>query len=491
MQGRQIYLPAMESTYLSGGCNGSMGRRASILAGLHYGCTLMNDSSVKCWGWGSSGELGDGTFGTRGTPAAVCETGSGPSCTGGARLTGVVGLAGPFGRVCALKENGTAWCWGNNSTGGLGDGTTTDRANPVAVCRTGAGSECNPLTNIVSIAAGLHSCAVLADGTVRCWGQNSNGEVGDGTQTGDTCDFAVCRLTPTPVCTAGTNCTGAQMLSDVVAVTVGAGHTCALLASSHVKCWGRNDFGQAGIGTTGAPVLHPTEVCASGTGGTCVSLTGVYGIAAGTDYTCAVMGDGHVKCWGYSSEGGVGDGAGSSMKTNPVDVCVSGSGAGCAGGAALTDAVAISAGGSNTCALVADGTAYCWGLADKGAIGHGSLTGAGCSGACEPNARKVCATGSGLTCNGDPLTSLVAINTGYGVSCALGDNDVLKCWGNDQMAGIGDGAVGDGNGITCGGGATATCRPNPVNVCNSGAGADCTPLANPAMRIGQLYTVGL
>ncbi|HSS01215.1 MAG TPA: hypothetical protein VLM79_29355, partial [Kofleriaceae bacterium] len=124
------------------------------------------------------------------------------------------------GHSCAIREDHTAWCWGRNEAGQLGDGTVDDRTEPVQV----AGA-----TSFTAIAAGFdHTCAVAEDRSVWCWGSNESGQAGN----------AAASLQPVPV----------GNISDVTAITVGRDHSCALTGDGHVKCWGANDSGQLGNG---------------------------------------------------------------------------------------------------------------------------------------------------------------------------------------------------------------------------------------------------
>jgi len=152
----------------------------AITAGEYHTCALMTTGQVKCWGWNGSGELGDGTNISRSTPVDVSGMGSGVSA-----------VDAGWWYTCALTTNGTVNCWGSNSAGGLGDGTTTDRSTPVAV----AGA----LSGVTAIAVGLwHTCGLTTGGGVKCWGSNSNGELGDGTTTDRTTPVAVSGLPGTP-----------------------------------------------------------------------------------------------------------------------------------------------------------------------------------------------------------------------------------------------------------------------------------------------------
>jgi len=184
-------------------------------------------------------------------------------------------LAAGSGHTCQVNDDGTVRCWGSNSSGQIGDGTSgTNRRIPVPV---------SGLTNAVAIAAGgSHTCALLASGTVSCWGLNGDGRLGDGTQTDR----------PTPVPVSG--------LFNAVAIATGGRHSCALLASGTARCWGSNNRGQLGDGGGGLDIRRLTSVP--------VILENAVGIAALADHTCALLGNGSGVCWGDNSQGQLGDG---------------------------------------------------------------------------------------------------------------------------------------------------------------------------------------
>ncbi len=206
-----------------------------MAAGGAHTCALRNDGTVYCWGDNWEGQLGDGTTAlSRPTPVAV------------AGLTGATALAAGGSHTCALQSDGTVACWGDNYYGQLGDGTTTSRPTPVAV----AG-----LSGATALAVGgSHTCALRNDGTVACWGANYYGQLGDGTFTD--------RLTPTAV--AG--------LSGATAIAARGSHTCALLADGTARCWGNNEYGQLGDGTARGARPFPAPVVDPATGAAVQSI---------------------------------------------------------------------------------------------------------------------------------------------------------------------------------------------------------------------------
>ena len=300
----------------------------SITAGNQHTCALLNTGAVNCWGYNWAGQLGDGTTTDRSVPVPV------NAFTGG--VTAVSITAGNF-HTCALLNTGAVNCWGYNWAGQLGDGTTTDRSVPVPVNAFTGG------VTAVSITAGdFHTCALLNTGVVNCWGRNNNGQLGNGNTT----------ASPVPV-PVGAFTGGATAVS----ITAGGFHTCALLNTGVVNCWGNNGNGQLGNGTT-TKSLVPVPVGAFTGGVTAVSIT------AGGDHTCAVLNTGAVNCWGNNGNGQLGNGT-TTKSLVPVPVGAFTGGA---------TAVSITAGGDHTCAVLNTGAVNCWGYNGIGQLGNNSLT---------------------------------------------------------------------------------------------------------------------
>lgn len=241
------------------------------------------------------------------------------------RITGSV-AAGHY-HTLALKSDGTVWAWGSNSQGQLGDGTQTSRNVPVQV--TG-------LTNVVLVAAGgAHSFAVKRDGTLWAWGDNSSGQLGDNSQTR--------RLTPVQI----------TSLTDVISIAAGGSHSAAAKKDGTVFVWGANGSGQLGDGTS-SPRLVPTALS---------NLQGVTAVAAGLNHTLAFKSDGEptgsVWVWGGNQYGEIGD-ATTTLRRTPTQV--------------LSAAVRAGAGSYLTTAVLADGGSRAWGLNASGQLGDGTTT---------------------------------------------------------------------------------------------------------------------
>jgi alpha-tubulin suppressor-like RCC1 family protein len=278
-----------------------------------------------------------------------------------------------FYHSCALTRAGGLKCWGSNEWGQLGDGTTTDRHTPVAVSRLRSG--------VTAVAAGgAFTCALIASGGVKCWGANTYGQLGDNKACGEQCQ--------TPVNVPG-------LASGVVAISAGGGHACAAMSGGGVKCWGINDFGQLGDGST---TERDTPVDVSGLGSSVVA------IAAGGYHTCALTDAGGVTCWGSDGR--------TTGPHPPLDV------------SGLTSGVAmVSAGESHTCALTSAGGVKCWGDNFVGQLGDGTETGR----------YSAPVNVSGLT--GD----VAGVSAGYEHTCAFTTAGRVKCWGRNSQSQLGDG----------------------------------------------------
>lgn len=289
----------------------------AISAGYLHTCALTTAGGVKCWGYNGNGQLGDGTTSTRLTALDVSGL-----------ISGVIAITTGTRHTCALTTSGGVKCWGQNAYGQLGDGTTTQRLTPVDVSGLTSG--------VVAISAGeQHTCAWMVAGGIKCWGNNGNGQLGDGTTTQ--------RLTAVDV-------TG--LTSGVSAISAGNFHTCALTTGGGVKCWGSNGHGQLGDGTT-TQRLTPIDV--SGLASSAVA------IAVGIDQTCAQTQGSGMKCWGYNIDGRLGDGT-TLQRTTPVDVS----------GLSSEIVLAITTGFNHSCARTSTGSEKCWGDNPNGQLGDGT-----------------------------------------------------------------------------------------------------------------------
>jgi len=277
-----------------------------------------------------------------------------------------------------LLQTGGVRCWGSNAAGQLGDGTTSEHLVPADVIGLGGAA--------VALAAGdNYTCALMQPGGVKCWGINTAGQLGDGTTT----------AASFPVSAAG-------LSSGVVAITAGAEHTCALLQSGGVKCWGANVAGQLGDGTT---INRTTPVDVS-------NLAGVNGIDAGGTHTCATLTDGSIRCWGANNNGQLGDGT-RVGQSQPVTVT-----------GLSSAATSVGTGIAHSCALLTNGSAACWGSNEYSQVGDGAATW-----------RTTPKTVSGLAAN------VLSLQAGGYHNCVLVTGNRPLCWGRDSDGQLGAGAL--------------------------------------------------
>ncbi|WP_436637692.1 chromosome condensation regulator RCC1 [Microbaculum sp. FT89] len=284
--------------------------------------------------------------------------------------------------TCALTVAGGVRCWGDNSSGQIGDGNAPNNAHvPMAVVGLASG--------VTAIDAGFHSaCAVTAAGTVKCWGDNSSGQLGDGNAPNDSDE---------PVDVLG-------LPAGIVAVAVSFQHACALTDGGAVWCWGGNMFGQLGDGNMGVDSASPVPVQGLS--------SGVVAIATGPQSTCAITETGAARCWGSNVHGKLGDGTQTNRDT-PVDVI------GLPGPVA-----AIKPANNHTCAVTKAGAAWCWGDGTSGELGNGDNANSNAPVA-------VIGLGSGVA----------AIDTAWGYSCAATDAGTAFCWGNNTYGQLGNGGA--------------------------------------------------
>lgn len=367
----------------------SSGGKGKVSIGGYHTCAVTGAGGVLCWGGNTSGQLGNGGTTPEVLPAPVKGFG------GNGVLSGITAVAAGAYHTCALTTAGTVACWGRNDHGQLGRGTKSNDPQPVPVVVGGLG-------DVVSITAGAqHTCAVLKSDAATCWGANDDGQTGKGTAGGD-------ELSPVPVAGVG----GAGVLPAVSALSAGNSHTCALLSLGVVRCWGKGSNGEMGNDTTMAANPAPVEVAGlAGTG----QLTGVTGIVAGGNHTCAILGQGSVACWGYQSTGPIGDGIHSS---SPVPVSVKAE----AGLLSLEGVTGLGLGSNHTCAATKDGAALCWGNGSEGQVGSGDAAIAPL-----PVAVPVAA---------EPV---IAVYAGQETSCALASTGVVRCWGKNSNGELGNG----------------------------------------------------
>ena len=333
---------------------------------------------------------------------------------------------------CALTAQGGLKCWGDNSSGQLGDGTTSSRRIPVDAVA--------PSQNFVAITAGReHTCALTDIGGVRCWGRNSLGQLGNGMSSGPQLCFDPGGLGEDYACSrTAVDVTG--LASGVRSISAGADHTCAVLADDGVKCWGLAM--NRAVSELCTRFEYPCSTVPLNVG---TFSEGVAKIEVGFSHTCILTTPGAVKCWGANSDGQLGDGTTTDIDT-PVEVN------------GLTDRVtALALGETHTCVLTVGGAVECWGGNAAGQVGT-PLTECAPLPACRIMAPVVV---TGLS------SGVLAITADVRHNCVLTENGGAKCWGES-----GFGVLGAGGQEQCYGG---PCSSTPLDV--TGLSSDAVQLA--------------
>ena len=414
-----------------------------LSAGYRHACYGINQGYVYCWGDNQFGQLGNGGTGAQFIAPYAASLGT----------VFAAKLALGYQHTCIVAKDGTAWCWGLNADGQLGNGGTTNVNKPVQV---------KGWTTAADVAPGrYHTCGLSQLGDVVCWGRNESGQLGTGkfgavnnslipvaiqialAPIGDVCklkstcddknpctidtcdaktaacshvaspDGAVDLAAPLQCPLSGQVCSsGACKQPQFKAIASGDDFTCALsYGTPTLLCWGYNFYGQLGSGQYGfggnkyasAP---PTAVLLASTGNV---LSGVTSFGASGNHACAVQAGGKVYCWGSNNVGEAGTGETGNTYNKAMSTL------------GVTTATSITAGTSQTCALLGNGTATCWGLNDKGQLGGGTTT-----------------VQTGLVAV-QGLIGLTGVSSGQKHACAVGSTGAVWCWGANSFGQLGNG----------------------------------------------------
>lgn len=337
----------------------------------HSGCAIKSDDTVWCWGSNSYGNLGDGSTTQRIVPTAISGGGSWRLIEAGNMHT------------CGIKSDDTAWCWGYNSEGQLNDGTTTQRTSPTAVISGGVWK---------ALYTGFaNTCGIRSDNQIYCWGSNTNSIMG----------FANTYSLSYPVEIAGGGVWKAT--------SVGKGSSCGIKSDDTLWCWGQNTSGQLGDNTT----TNRWNVTAVSGGGTWKS------ISMGAGYACGIKSDNTAWCWGSNYAGATGQNT--TTGTTPIPTQITG------GGSWKILETGDDDIRPHTCGIKSDDTLWCWGSNSDGRTGLNTMAG--------NTLLPTQVTGGGTW-----KSLSIAGRQFYGFTCAIKSDDTLWCWGdNDIFTQLGDG----------------------------------------------------
>jgi hypothetical protein len=363
----------------------------SVLAGESHTCVLLGDGASRCWGLNAQGQLGQGHTRSLGDDELLSTVGNVPLAESSAQLA----VGGHH--TCALLEGGAVRCWGRNDSGQLGYGHTRSLGDDEAVSNSGY----VPFGGrAVELVAGFaHTCALLDTGKVRCWGHNGHGQLG----LRHTRPIGDDELPSAEVDVGGT----------VRHLVAGAWHTCALLESGTVRCWGRNDSGQLGL-SHGRPIGDDESPASAGDvslGGTVVQLA----TSSTSQHTCARLSTGAVRCWGRNAHGQLGQGHTHSIGDDETPASVGSVNTG-------SPVLQLATGAEHTCALLSPGVLKCWGRNESGQLGRADTASLS-----SPPATPVNLGG----------TLAYQLATGAWHTCALLNSGEPRCWGRNTHGQLG------------------------------------------------------
>lgn len=344
----------------------------NISAGESFTSIVTNTGEIKSWGGNSEGQLGNGFFFRRQLPIHLDNM-----------AESIADVVSGENHSCALTQSGDVYCWGRNSYGQLGNGTTLYNPDPVQVIGLASG--------VRALAAGpYHNCALLTDTKVKCWGYNIAGMLGTGNvdePNMSTPDFVLDNDTGLP-------------LTGVEKIATGFWHSCALMQGGSIQCWGSDRVGQLGMPSpTGSYIIpYPVEVPFPGE---------FVDVSAGEEHTCGLANDGYVYCWGGNSNGDLGIGSTDSI-SHPLPTRVTD---------LNDDVIAVDSGGRRTCTLTNSGGVSCWG-----------------GGSTKPVFVPGMESGVAAITTGGALTHVE-----YHACALMENNGAVKCWGYNNFSQLGDG----------------------------------------------------
>ena len=357
----------------------------SVLAtGNAHSCAILENGSAMCWGLDNYGQLGDGGDATNlNKPSSFVSIAEGQT---------VVQIYARHLRTCIILDDNSASCWGFNEDGQAGDNSTNTYKSPSVKVEFPQGK------GVKSMGMGFkHTCAILEDDTLTCWGLDSYGALGNGnSDTGD-------KYTPQMITTPSDR--------KVVKVEPGATHTCILLDDGGVMCWGRDNVGQLGNGDTSDTIHTPSSNVELPEGRAATDLS------VGDHHSCALLDNGSITCWGLNNYGQLGENTTTNRLIPIYAHLPTGS-----------PAVSVSVGPHSSCAILENNSVYCWGHNHYGRLGIGVTGGI-----------------YQIPMFVEGATNVVDLSLDYDHTCALSENGSISCWGRSKYGPLGIGQGGDKN----------------------------------------------
>jgi alpha-tubulin suppressor-like RCC1 family protein len=366
-------------------------------------CVATGTGEARCWGEGSNGQLGNGNNADAGVAVPVSDIDQvGP-------LTGVKQVTAGTNHACAVLQTGRAVCWGDDGNGQLGNGAgDQDSATPRFVRNA---ADTGPLSGVAQISAGASfTCARMTSGQARCWGTDQSGQLGDAGP------FAFEEQLPRTVAAS----TGGGVLTGITQLTTGAFHACVRLNSGQARCWGQNSEGQLGNGgfaNSNGPTVVKNIPGVS-------FLPKVTQVSAGGNTTCARLANSQARCWGAGEDGQLGNAEAVDHPRPVVVRAPSGTGG-------LVNVTQIAVGADHTCFRISNGQARCTGEGVQGQLGNPNFG--------DQVTRPVVVRNGTDT---GPLVGVAQVSVGTQFGCARLTSGQARCWGTDTFHGLGNGPDG-------------------------------------------------
>ena len=382
--GENVGVSTIRYEFLRAGQNQGQDKVSVLATGSTHTCGLLDNGSAMCWGLDNYGQLGDGGDAvTRNKPTSFVSLSEGQT---------IKQIYAKQARTCVLLYDDSMSCWGFNEDGQSGDNSTNTYKSPSTKVQFPNNQR------VKSVGMGVrHTCAILEDGALTCWGADSYGALGNGDS--DSAD----KYTPQTIATPADR--------QVRKVESGATHTCTLMDDGGIMCWGRDNTGQLGNGGTSDTIHSPSTNVELPEGRAATDLS------VGDHHSCALLDNGSIACWGHNNHGQLGD----NTTTNaPIPVY--------AHLPTSSVAVSVSTGPYSSCAILENSSVYCWGHNNYGRLGIGV------SGGVYPTPMFV-----------EKANDVVGLSLNYDHTCALSENGSISCWGRNKHGQLGIGQSGDRN----------------------------------------------